>query len=55
MFVFSFSIKEGVLKEVMGMIVSYRVMVKLIVGGSVYPACLGTCLLIRMLSGLIAH
>ncbi|XP_072219543.1 S-arrestin a isoform X2 [Leuresthes tenuis] len=28
-------IKEGVLKEVMGMIVSYRVMVKLIVGGEV--------------------
>lgn len=31
----SFSIKEGVLKEVLGIMVSYRVMVKLIVGGSV--------------------
>uniref|UniRef100_A0A3Q1GEI5 S-arrestin n=1 Tax=Acanthochromis polyacanthus TaxID=80966 RepID=A0A3Q1GEI5_9TELE len=30
-------IREGVLKEVMGIMVSYRVMVKLIVGGSVTP------------------
>lgn len=29
----SFSIKEGVLKEVLGIMVSYRVMVKLIVAG----------------------
>lgn len=34
-------IKEGVLKEVMGIMVSYRVMVKLIVGGSV--TCLSVC------------
>uniref|UniRef100_A0A3B4ZCH1 S-arrestin n=1 Tax=Stegastes partitus TaxID=144197 RepID=A0A3B4ZCH1_9TELE len=34
-------IKEGVLKEVMGIMVSYRVMVKLIVGGSVTPLEVG--------------
>lgn len=32
-----FSVKDGVLKEVMGIMVSYRIMVKLIVAGSVAP------------------
>uniref|UniRef100_A0A8C4HLK3 S-arrestin n=1 Tax=Dicentrarchus labrax TaxID=13489 RepID=A0A8C4HLK3_DICLA len=32
-------VKEGVLKEVMGIMVSYRVMVKLIVGGNVFGLC----------------
>ncbi|KAM6919927.1 S-arrestin a [Lycodopsis pacificus] len=32
-------VKDGVLKEVMGIMVSYRIMVKLIVGGSVASVC----------------
>uniref|UniRef100_A0A4W5RFB5 S-arrestin n=1 Tax=Hucho hucho TaxID=62062 RepID=A0A4W5RFB5_9TELE len=32
-------VKEGVLKEVLGILVSYRVMVKLIIGGSVHCVC----------------
>lgn len=48
LFFFSFSIKEGVLKEVMGIMVSYRVMVKLIVGGCV-------CLFIVCCDGRSLH
>ncbi|KAM6954059.1 S-arrestin a [Aplochiton taeniatus] len=37
-------VKEGVLKEVMGILVSYRIMVKLIIGGLVlWPVCVCVC------------
>lgn len=39
MIFFSCSIKEGVLKEVLGIMVSYKVMVKVIIGGLVIPVC----------------